>query len=196
MKLNYAKIGKIIYWVFLACLVVIALLLVVSVFPISGNYKVMVVKSGSMEPTIHTGAIVVVKPISDYKIGDIITFGKTSKTEVPTTHRVYDIKVQGGQPIYITKGDANNGPDGKEITKEDVIGKTLFSIPLIGYAVDFAKKPLGFMLIIVVPAVIIIYDEFRKIWQEILKLKNKRKDKKQDKEIGQLKKEIEELKHK
>jgi signal peptidase len=155
----------------IAFIVLVAILLIVSAFPIPGNYKVMVVKSGSMEPTIKTGSIVVVKPASDYKIGDIITFGPYSKTKAPTTHRIYEMKVEGGEPIYITKGDANNAPDTREIKKIDIVGKVLFSVPFVGYAVDFAKKPLGFALIIIIPAAIIIYDEIRKIFGEIKKKK-------------------------
>ena len=162
---------KIIYYVFLVFIVIVAVLLIVSVFPISGNIKFMIVQSGSMEPNIKLGSIVLVKPADDYKIGDIITFGPYSKTKSPTTHRIYDMKVEGGEPIYITKGDANNAPDTREIAKRDILGKVLFSIPYLGYAVDFAKKPMGFALIIIVPAALIIIDEIKKIFGEIKKRK-------------------------
>ena len=112
-----------------------------------------------------------VKPVADYKIGDVITFGPFSKTKAPTSHRIYDIKVVDGQPVYITKGDANNAPDAREIQKKDIIGKVLFHVPYVGYAVDFAKKPLGFALIIIVPAALIIFDEVKKIIQEVRKKK-------------------------
>ena len=187
---------KIFYYIIVGFLALIALLLIISVFSITGNFKVLTVLSGSMEPTIKTGAIVVAKPANDYKIGDIITFGPNTKTQSPTTHRIYDIKVVGGTPVYITKGDANNAPDTKEIQKSDIIGKVLFNVPYLGYVVDFAKKPYGFILIIAVPAVAIIADEMRKIWKEVLKLKDKKKDTEQDKEISRLKEEIKELKDK
>lgn len=163
------KYLKIIYYVFLGAIVLTAFLLVVSVLPITGNYKVMTVLSGSMEPEIKTGSIVVVKPADNYKIGDIITFGEISKTKTPTTHRIFEMKVEGSEPIYITKGDTNNAPDQKEIKAKEIIGKVLFSVPYAGYAVDTAKKPFGFMLIIVVPALLIIIDEGKKIYREIKK---------------------------
>ncbi|MFA4998515.1 MAG: signal peptidase I [Candidatus Paceibacterota bacterium] len=190
------KILKIIYYILVGFLVLIALLLIISVFPVTGNIKFMTVLSGSMEPAIKTGAIVVAKPANGYKIGDIITFGPNTKTQPPVTHRINDIKVVGGVPVYITKGDANESPDMREIQKSDILGKVLFSIPFVGYAVDFAKKPVGFILIIAVPALVIIFDEIRKIWREIMKLKNKKKDTEQDKEIARLKQEIEKLKDK
>ena len=175
---------KIVYNILIAFIVVIALLLVISAFPIPGNYKVLVVQSGSMTPEIKMGSVVVIKPHStlstgsgqegsrqaaDYKIGDIITFGPYSKTKAPTTHRIYEIKIQEGEQVYFTKGDANNAPDSREIRKEDILGKVLFSVPYLGYAVDFAKKPLGFLLLIIIPAAIIIFDEIKKIAGEIKK---------------------------
>jgi signal peptidase len=165
------KIFKAVYYIICIFIAIIAVLLIVSVFPITGNYKVLTVLSGSMEPTIKIGAVVVIRPENDYKIGDIITFGPNTKTQTPVTHRINDIKVVGGNAIYITKGDANNAPDSKEIKKKDIIGKMLFSVPFAGYAVDFVKKPIGFILIIMVPAVIIVYDEIRKIFKEIKKRK-------------------------
>ena len=184
------KILGLIYSVLVAFVVIVAILLIVSVLPINRlpggqawNYKVMTVVSGSMEPDIKMGSVVVVKPVpstgstgspqagsgqaSDYKIGDVITFGPYSKTKAPTTHRIYEIKVVDGQPVYITKGDANNSPDAREIKKGDILGKVLFSVPYVGYAVEFAKQPLGFALIIIVPAAVIIVDEIKKIIQEI-----------------------------
>lgn len=169
------KSFKIVYYIFIAFIVVVAVLLVISVFPITGNIKWMIVQSGSMAPAIKQGSIVMVKPVADYKIGDVITFGPYSKTKAPTTHRIYDIKVVEGEPTYITKGDVNNAPDNREITKKDVLGKVLFSVPYLGFVVDFAKKPLGFALIIIVPAALIIFDEVKKIIQE-LKIKGLKKE--------------------
>lgn len=169
------KLFKIIYYIFLAFIGAVALLLIVSVLPIPGNYKLMIVQSGSMTPAVKMGSIVMVKPMNDYKIGDVISFGEVTRIKSPTTHRIYDIKVTGGEPSYITKGDANNAPDIREITKRDILGKVLFSVPYFGYAVDFAKKPLGFALIIIVPAMIIIFDEAKKIYEEIKKKTVKKK---------------------
>jgi len=168
------KIFKAIYYILFAFIVLVALLLVVSVFPITGNIKFMTVQSGSMTPAVKMGSVVMVKPVADYKIGDVITFGQVSKTKSPTTHRIYDIKISDGNPVYITKGDANNAPDAREIQKKDVLGKVLVAVPYMGYALDFAKKPMGFALIIIVPAAVIIVDEIKKIYGEIKKKKEKK----------------------
>ena len=163
---------KIIYYIVFTFILSIVLLLIVSTFPISGNIKVMIVQSGSMEPTIKTGSIVVVKPMNDYKIGEIITFN-IKGAEYPITHRIEDIGVIEGKKYYITRGDANEERDQTETRESDVFGKSLFSVSYLGYAVDFAKKPIGFILIIGIPAIIIIADEIKKIYDEIKKKKNK-----------------------
>jgi signal peptidase len=161
------KIFKVIYSIIVAFIVLVALLLIVSSFPITGNIKLMIVQSGSMEPAIKMGSIVLVKPVSDYKVGDVITFGQISKTKAPISHRIYEIKTENGATVYITKGDANDAPDATAIQKREIIGKVLFDVPYLGYAVSFAKKPLGFALILIIPAAIIIGDEIKNIYQEL-----------------------------
>ena len=163
-------LSKWIYYSVLIFLGLIAVLLIVSVLPISGNFKIMTVLSGSMEPEIKTGSIIAAKPSSEYKIGDIITFNPVAAGKTPITHRIIEITVEQGNPIYTTKGDANNAPDTRKIKNSDIIGKMVFSVPYIGFAVDFARKPLGFLLIVGIPAGAIIGDEIRKIVKE---LKNK-----------------------
>ena len=166
------KTFHIIYYLFFGFIGLIAILLLVSIFPISGNFKVLTVESGSMEPAIKMGSIVVIKPSESYKIGDTITFGEMTKTKSPITHRIFDIKMENGQEIYITKGDANSTPDKKEIKKADVIGKVLFDISYLGYAVSAVKKPLGFLLILIIPALLVIIDEVLKIKKELKKKPN------------------------
>ena len=95
------------------------------------------------------------------------SFKDVFKTEVPVTHRIVEIKVIEGKYHYLTKGDANDNNDPKEVSETDVVGKVLFDVPFIGYIVDGARKPLGFALLIIIPGAFIIYDESKKIWREI-----------------------------
>lgn len=168
------KIFKIIYYVFFTFIGLIALVLVISIIPITGNIKFLVVKSGSMEPTIKTGSLVMVKPVSQYKVGDIINFGAWGKTKDPITHRIAEIKTNEGAVSYVTKGDANDSVDQREISANEIHGKVIMNLPYFGYAVDTAKKPLGFLIIIVVPALIIIIDEIRKIIYEAKKIRRQK----------------------
>lgn len=165
------KIFNVIYYLFLSAIAVIALLLLVSVFPIAGNFRVLVVLSGSMEPAISTGSIVVVKPAAGYKAGDIITFGKISRRETPVTHRIKEIKNTGAAQTFVTKGDANDAADLREVRPGEIAGKMLFTVPYVGYAINAAKKPWGFALIIIIPALLIIFDEIKKIRDQVKKMK-------------------------
>ncbi|OGD66701.1 signal peptidase I [Candidatus Campbellbacteria bacterium RIFOXYC2_FULL_35_25] len=165
------KALKIIYYAFITFIGITVVLMLVSVFPITGNFKLLIVQSGSMEPAIKTGSVVIVKPSDNYQIGDVITFGENTKTKTPTTHRIGEVKVVEGNYYYTTKGDANENNDPREVSQTEIIGKVLFDVPFIGYAVATAKEPIGFAVLIVVPAGIVIFDETKKIWTEIRKHK-------------------------
>jgi len=78
---------------------------------------------------------------------------------------------KGNTIFYTVKGDANEEADAEKVPRENVIGKVLFSIPFLGYTLDFAKKPVGFLLLIWVPAIMIIWEEIRTIKNEIIKKK-------------------------
>ena len=132
------------------------------------RYGLFIIQSGSMEPTIKTGSVAVDKKFDDYKEQDIITFKRAEKI---ITHRITKIVEQNGENLYQTKGDANNGEDLILVRKNDVLGKVLFAIPFLGYAMAFAKTKLGIFLLIVIPALWIIGQEMMKI-KKNLKEKN------------------------
>jgi signal peptidase len=176
MDIRKTKFFTVAYYILLTALLFLVILFVGSLFPIPGNYKVMTVLSGSMEPDISVGSVVVSKPVGNYRIGDVITFQVNKENDVSVTHRIVEMEVISGNPIYITKGDANENIDTTKISQKDIIGKVFLNIPYLGYALNFVKKPIGFVLIIILPAGIIILDEARKIWKEVKNKKNKKKD--------------------
>lgn len=168
------KIFKIIINICLLALIAIGILVVFSFIPIKGNYKLYTVQSGSMEPTIKTGSLIFVKPMENYEIGDIVT-KKTLDPKVTVTHRIQEKTEQNGTIVFKTKGDANSAEDAEFVDQQSIIGKTFFSVPYLGYPVAFAKTAQGIVLIIVIPAVIIIYDEMNKIKKEIIEMREKKK---------------------
>jgi signal peptidase len=171
-------LGQILYWLVLVVLIIISGFTVLSSPKISGSYRLMVVLSGSMEPKIHTGSIVFVKPTTDYKKGDVISFSDSQDSSISTTHRINDIINKDGEVLYTTKGDANNIADSNQIKKSQIIGKEYFSIPYIGYVVNFAKTQLGLIVLIIIPTSIIVYSELVAIKTEIVKLVKKKKHEK------------------
>ena len=174
------KILKIGYYIFFGALFAVALVVVVSAFPIQGNIQIKVVQSGSMEPFIKTGSVVLIKPASSYKIGDVITFEGNFKDakgkKIPISHRIVEMKVEGSQPIYITKGDANEERDSKEVLQNQVIGKVYLIIPYLGYAIETARTTYGFLALIIIPAAIIIYDQSVKVFKELKRIYGKKKE--------------------
>ena len=84
-------------------------------------FKILVVKSGSMYPSINIGDIVIIKKQDNYKIGDIISYKEENYL---ITHRIVGMKNND----FITKGDFNNSIDEIEVNKKNVKGKVIFII--------------------------------------------------------------------
>jgi len=177
------KIFKTLYYIFLSAIAVVLILVVVSAFPIAGNYQIKVVKSGSMEPALGIGSVVVIRPVSSYEVGDVVSFDGgfrlASGENLAVTHRIMEERVESGAKIFKTKGDANEDMDTEELFAGKIMGKVILTVPYVGYAVETAKKPYGFLALIVIPAAIIAYDQLAVIWKEIAKIRaNKQKDEK------------------
>lgn len=145
--------------------------------------KPFVVYSGSMEPAIKTASLIFTLPLDNYKKGDIITFSKDAGKST-ITHRIEAITYENGinNPTYVTSGDANEDIDQGNIENENIIGKVFLKIAYVGHVVDFAKKPQGFILLVIVPATIIIYEELKSLSSQI-KNAFKKKSGKSDEEI-------------
>ncbi|MED1205762.1 signal peptidase I SipW [Heyndrickxia acidicola] len=121
------------------------------------GYQVKTVLSGSMEPTFQTGSIISIKlgnQQNSYQKGDIITFNMDGKT---ITHRIFEVKKVNENVSYKTKGDNNNAPDVWTVAPSDVVGKyTGFTIPYIGYVMNYANSKAGAALLLIVPGIFLI----------------------------------------
>lgn len=141
------------------------------------GYVFLTVNSGSMEPAIKTGSLILIKTISpsQLKKGDVITFKNPKNVNQLITHRITKItKKENGNYLFTTKGDANNTIDLWEIVPNAIVGKTTSTIPYLGFLINFVKKPKGFIVFVVIPAAIIIVSELRKIYLTInLRVKKK-----------------------
>ena len=139
-------------------------------FIVDGYYS-SVIMSSSMEPTIPIGSIVVVKRVNpdDVKVSDIIVF---QRSDSKTLHRVIDKIVENDSYYFKTKGDANEDPDPWTVQPEQVNGALLLTIPYYGYLIYFAGTSIGFVLMVIIPATLLIANEIRKI----IKLKKEGKN--------------------
>ena len=172
---------KVISWIITGAILLIAILTALSSFSTPLQFKLFVVESGSMTPTIQQGSLIIIKPNIEYKKDDIITFKKNTEINIKargatTTHRIVEVD----NDSFTTKGDANETEDQKSVNKDLILGKLFLTIPYLGYPVAFAKTQIGFILIIVIPATLIIYSEVLNIKKEAKRLLKKKKEKSKD----------------
>jgi len=110
---------------------------------------------------------VVPKPI--YQIGDVVSFQSSPGSKSTTTHRI----VASGFDFFKVAGDANDDPDPNSVLVSDVVGSVRLTVPYVGYLSGFAKTPRGFILLIIVPATIIIYEELKSLFSGLKKFWDK-----------------------
>lgn len=135
------------------------------------HYGIAIIKSGSMTPTLGVGSIAVLAEKDTYQDGQIITFTRPGNQVI--THRIIEVLGAGDSVRYRVQGDVNNAPDATLVEHEHVLGKVLFGIPLIGHIALFARTPIGFIALIIIPGLWIVTEEGLKIKKALRERKNK-----------------------
>lgn len=150
-------------WLYRAFYLVLALALLVSLLALGGQildreralpgilgYSQLVVISGSMQPAIDPGDLLIIKRQESYKPGDVVTFLQGDSL---VTHRLTGISGDAA----LTRGDANNTDDAP-VPLEDIQGRMVLRVPRLGYAVLYLRTQQGllmltalFILLIAVP---------------------------------------------
>lgn len=124
-----------------------------------------VVLSGSMQPAIGPGDVILVDAVDIEAVepGDVVTFNRGEGA--PTTHRVLETVQTDGGPALRTKGDANEEPDPGLVHQSQLVGRVmslggvLLVIPAFGYVVEFANSGQGAVLIVFVPLTLLVLNE-------------------------------------
>jgi signal peptidase len=147
----------------------VAALLVVGLGPHTGLYRTFTVLTGSMQPTMPVGSVVVDVPerASQLRVGQIVTYRIPVEDHRVISHRVVRIVEGGDRPIFQTQGDANNAPD---YWLAQVNGGTVwhvrYVVPTLGLALHALRQPAVHRLtILVVPvalALLLLVD----IWKD------------------------------
>lgn len=112
--------------------VFLLIILAVLVSMMSG-YRALVVLSGSMTPALNLGDVVVVSPVADpadVRVGDIVAFYLMGDVIV---HRVVEVYNFTTGMQYQTKGDANRDVDPFRVTRDSLIGRYMFKVPVVGF---------------------------------------------------------------
>lgn len=141
------------------------------------GYGFLQVATGSMEPTIPAGALIIVRETdaSQVQVGDIITFYSLDPQimNMPNTHRVTEIQKKYGDPVFITKGDATPTEDPFPVYPERLIGvyKRHF---MVGNLTGILHSQYFFFFAMLVPLIIVIF-------VEVLRFKKSVEDKKEEK---------------
>jgi signal peptidase len=116
----------------------------------SPDFNLYIVRSESMKPTINMGDLIVTGPLNgEVKPGTIVTYEYSREL---LTHRVYS--VEGDR--LVTKGDAVEEADPWSVKVSDVKGVYLFKIPYVGYVTSFVQTKLGWFLLIIIPAALLV----------------------------------------
>jgi len=169
------KFIKVLEWVGTFMLAIVVLLVgFMFIGPIFG-WETHPVLSGSMEPALKVGGVIVTKPVKleEVKMGDIITFQTGEQT---ISHRVVNIVEIDEKPWFQTKGDVNEEPDSNLVSSEGKeMRKVVFHLLYIGFIAQFLKNKWVFSALIGIPALILIGMFGRDFWKAILEKKEKRK---------------------
>jgi signal peptidase len=128
---------------------------------ISGDTQILTVMSDSMSPDINAGDMVIIRSVDSdgIKVGDIITYAPRTYGIV-VTHRVVGIDDAGN---FVMKGDANTRNDINTVKPEQVIGRCELTIPYFGYVTHYIRQPIGFMILIVIPALLLLGMEIKNV---------------------------------
>ena len=141
--------------------------------PMPFGIGISVVLTGSMEPTISTNDLIIVRETNDYEVNDIVVFQDHSSLVV---HKI--IRIEGDQ--IVTKGDANDTED-SPISVKQIKGEVVSIIPFFGLMVKFIKSPIGIVLILAGAIV-------------LLRLSYKKEKEEKDSDLNKIKDEIRKLK--
>lgn len=123
--------------------------------PAVAGHKIYIVMSGSMEPALQVGSIVLVRPLAAEEIrpGDIVTFRNQYSPDV-VSHRVQHVEEEENGLLFYTKGDANEVLDPLPVPARLLVGKVVLTVPYLGYLFAYARSREGQMLLLGLAALI------------------------------------------
>jgi signal peptidase len=148
-------------------LVALGLIFALSSLPTLVGYMPLVVRGGSMGDAAPTGSLVLAKPIDPHEIdpGDVIVVGNPNR-ESQFLHRVTRVAEKDGRLLVLTKGDANKRADPNWYEVSGPVPSPVHVLPYLGFAVALISTPLGWILLVLLPAGLTCAACVRWIWRD------------------------------
>lgn len=153
--------GQVVLWLVILGAVA-AVALAVAIPRIAGGTPYTVL-TGSMEPDLPPGTLVVVRPVDpeDIALGDVITFQLESGKPTVATHRVVAVGTRlDGEQVFTTQGDANGTPDRNPVRAVQVQGRLWYSVPYLGHLNSVLTGRQRQSAVLVVAALLVGYAAF------------------------------------
>ncbi|ALE91291.1 signal peptidase I [Arthrobacter alpinus] len=153
--------GQVVAW--LLILSVAASVAVAVVIPRITGATPYTILTGSMQPELPPGTLVVVRPVDANKIsiGSVITYQLQSGKATNVTHRVvaqgFDTK---GGLRFQTQGDANNVPDENWVKPIQIKGEKWYAVPYLGYVNNILIREERQMAVYIAAALLLGYAAF------------------------------------
>lgn len=127
-------------WAITSIISILIIWFAVGVFPIYPS----VIATGSMEPIIKPGDVILVKKvfnmedIENIKVDDVIQFKRDS---ILISHRIVDMVHDENEGLYFkTKGDNNSSVDTEPVKPQDIKGTIVYTVPKVGWPTLFIKS--------------------------------------------------------
>lgn len=116
----------------------------------------VVITSGSMEPSVATGALVITRtvPAAELEVGDVVTVPTSTGSRV--THRIVAVDDAGSGVILTLRGDANPVPD-EELYPVSSADRLLVDVPLVGYVLSAMRSPAGLLVAGALTAALLLF---------------------------------------
>lgn len=126
-------------WLGWALLGVVVLLVSFVLVASHQGWQFAIVLSGSMEPELGVGGLIVAKPVDPRNVaeGDVISY-RLPAMDTPICHRTTEVIETDAELSFQTKGDANEDPDPYLVSAQDLVGKTVFYAPHVGQVTRYA----------------------------------------------------------
>jgi signal peptidase I len=120
-------------------------------------YQTYTVLSGSMEPTLPVGSVIVAVPArgEELNTGDVITVASPQHAGALVTHRIITIETGPQGRTFTTKGDANSVADSWVVPGTGSGWRYAFAIPHLGYALSALQSDLGRLFLLIIPTMLL-----------------------------------------